>query len=250
MTRSSNLLHGAERVAMVTGASSGIGFAIARSLLNEGLHVICAARSLDKMNFSEYGDRALPLRLDVTDRDAVGALPGTLPSQWQDVNILVANAGSNVGGGKRFDEGSVSDWTRTIDTNLTGLITLCHAMLPGMLRRGEGHVVSIGSVASTFTYPGGAAYSASKYGARALFESLRQDYKASPIRITEILPGFVKTGFARARYRGDAELAETFYDKLPGHLTPSDVAASVLFALNQPKEVNIAQIVVTPTSDK
>jgi 3-hydroxy acid dehydrogenase/malonic semialdehyde reductase len=240
------------RTAFVTGASSGIGQGIAECLLENGMRVICAARRLEKLTelFSRYGDQALPIQLDVTDRIAVKNLPGRLPEAWRALDVLVANAGSDVGGRRRFDQGTAEDWMSTIDTNLTGLIALCHTLLPDMLARGRGHVVSIGSVASTFTYPGGAAYSASKYGARAFMESLRQDYKKDPVRFTEILPGLVKSGFAAARYSGDKTQAETFYNNMPGYILPSDIAQGVLYALRQPANVNIAQLMITPTADK
>lgn len=240
------------RIAFVSGASSGIGLGIAERLLENGMRLICAARRLEALQelYAKYGEKALPVRLDVTDRGAVKTLFSQLPEEWREIDVLVANAGSDVGGRCRFDQGSVDDWMGTVDTNLVGLIGLCHVTLPHMLSRKRGHIVSIGSVASTFTYAGGAAYSASKYGARAFMESLRQDYKKDPVRFTEILPGLVKTGFASARYRGDEEQAESFYENMPGYIAPSDIAEVVLFALKQPANVNIAQLVVTPTMDK
>ena len=181
-------------VALVTGASSGIGQSIAEGLLARGLRVICAARRLDRLQ-ELYGARdgqALPISLDVTDGDAVAALIQGLPADWREIDIVIANAGSDVGGRQRFDEGAMSDWAATVATNITGLIAVCHAVIPGMLERRRGHVVTIGSIAGLMTYPGGSIYAATKHAVRAFTDGLRKDYSNDPIRITEILPGMVK----------------------------------------------------------
>jgi len=239
-------------VALVTGASSGIGQATAIALLDRGLKVICAGRRGDLLGevFSAYGDAALTLALDVTDGEAVAALPTTLPGGFSEIDILIAAAGSDIGGRRRFDEGEIADWAGTIEVNVNGLLRVCHAVLPGMLARGRGHVVTLGSIAGLRTYAGGSAYGPSKYAVRAFTDALRLDYKHDPIRITEILPGLVRTRFAEARHRGDSDRAATFYDSAAATLKPEDIAAAILFALEQPHGVNIAQIVVTPTGDK
>jgi NADP-dependent 3-hydroxy acid dehydrogenase YdfG len=200
--------------------------------------------------FGPYGDAALPLALDVTDAAAVAALPESLPAGFSEIDILIASAGSDVGGRKAFGEGKMEDWAGTIETNVTGLMRLCHSVIPGMLARGRGHLVTIGSVAGLKTYPGGAVYSASKHAVRAFTEALRHDYCNDPIRITEILPGMVRTGFAEARHYGDSAKAAAFYDSFPATLSAEDIAESILFALAQPDHVDIAQIVITPTGDK
>ena len=239
-------------IALVTGASVGIGRALAEGLLEQGLKVICAARRREKLEeiFAGRGEQALVWPLDVTDGAAVAGLLDALPADWRDIEVLVANAGSDVGGRRAFAAGEMADWASTIETNVTGLIRVCHVVLPGMLARGRGHLVTLGSIAGLSTYADGAVYSASKYAVRAFTEALRQDYKNAPIRITEILPGMVRTGFAEARFRGDAETAAKFYESFPATLAAEDIAAAVHFALAQPPQVNIAQIVVTPTGDK
>ena len=239
-------------VCLVTGASVGIGRAIAESLLARGHRVICVARNKDKLTavFAEYGENALLLSLDVTDGPAVAGLVDTLDPAWREIEVLVANAGSDVGGRRRFDQGAMADWASTIDTNVTGLMRFCHALLPGMLERRRGHIVTLGSIAGLETYAGGAVYSATKYAVRAFTEALRKDYRQEPIRITEILPGLVRTGFAEARFKGDADKAAAFYDSFPAALSAEDIAAAVIFALEQLPQVNIGQIVVTPTGDK
>ena len=239
-------------VALVTGASGGIGHAVAEGLLERGLRVICAARRQERLEefCAARLETAYPLCLDVTDRAAVAQLLETLPENWREIDIVIANAGSDVGGRQRFDQGEMADWASTIETNVTGLIAVCHAVIPGMLARGRGHVVTLGSIAGLGTYAGGSIYAATKHAVRAFTEGLRKDYKNDPIRITEILPGLVRTGFAEARHRGDSDMAAAFYDSFPAALEPEDIAAAVHFALEQPERVNIAQVVVTPTGDK
>ena len=248
MTGQSILRPGA--VALVTGASSGIGRAVAEDLLARDLKVICAGRRLALLQdvFDQPG--ALPFELDVTDAEAVADLGAALPEDFAAIDILVASAGHDVGGRRRFDEGDMADWAAIIDANVTGLMRCCHAVIPGMLARGRGHILTLGSVAGLRTYRGGAIYSPSKFAVHAFTEALRHDYKNDPIRITEVLPGLVRTGFAAARHRGDSDKADAFYESFPAALSAGDIAAAVLFALAQPPQVNIAQIVVTPTGDK
>ena len=239
-------------IALVTGASSGIGRALVEQLLGQGIKVICTGRReapLTELVNGRLAD-ALPLPLDVCDQGDVAGLMERLPEAWRSIDILVANAGSDVGGRQRFDQGSMEDWASTIETNVTGLMRICHAVIPGMLSRGKGHIVTLGSVSGLSTYAGGTAYSASKFAVRAFTEALRKDYKHDPIRITEILPGLVRTAFATARHRGDNEKAASYYDSAAAALDADDIAETILFALRQPPHVNIAQIVVTPTGDK
>ena len=250
MTTSSVMRPGA--VALVTGATSGIGAAIAEDLIGAGLKVICLGRRHEKLQemFASHGSAALCLALDVSDPEFAQKLEAGLTVDWREIDILVASAGSDVGGRKPFAEGDVGNWAATIDTNVNGVIRSCHAVLPGMLERGRGHVVTIGSVAGLYTYPGGSIYAPSKHAVHAFTDSLRQDYPKEPVRITEILPGMVKTGFAEARHKGDAATAEKFYDSFPAYLSAQDISDSVMFALNQPDHINIAQMVVTPTGFK
>jgi NADP-dependent 3-hydroxy acid dehydrogenase YdfG len=239
-------------IALVVGASRGIGQAIAEDLLDRGLRVICTARKLENLEEVCAGrdGKAYPLALDVTDAAASAACIESLPDDWREIEVLVANAGSDVGGRRRFDEGDMADWAATVETNVIGLMAVCHAVLPGMLARGRGHIVTLGSIAGLRTYPGGNVYAATKYAVRAFTDGLRRDYKNDPIRITEVLPGLVRTGFAEARYRGDSNKAAEFYDSFPAALEARDIAAATLFALEQPRQVNISQIVVVPTGDK
>jgi NADP-dependent 3-hydroxy acid dehydrogenase YdfG len=239
-------------VALVTGASSGIGLAITRRLLEHGLRVIVCGRSVERLNeaFPEESASVLRYALDVTDGAAVAGLLQDLPAAWREIDVLVANAGSDQGGRRRFDEGRIEDYMQTVETNVNGVIRICHAVMPGMLARERGHVVTIGSTSGLEIYVGGTAYATSKHAVHAFTDSLRLDYHTAPIRISEIMPGLVRTGFALARNPGDEEGAQHFYDTADGTLEPGAIADAVMYALLQPPEVNVAQMLVTPTTKK
>ncbi len=236
-------------VALVSGASSGIGEAICRQLIEQKCRVIGAARNETRLQrlAAELGDRFFPLILDVTDREAVAGVQRALPGEFQDVEVLVNNAGHDIGGRRRFDEGSAEQWTDIIETNVQGTIRLTRALIAGMLARGSGHIVNMGSITGIKPYATMAAYVSSKYAVHGFSETLRLDYAGRGIRVTEIMPGLVRTGFAQQRL-GDAQQAQEFYDDAEQCLQPEDVARTVLYALQQPKHVEIAQLVVLPVS--
>ncbi|MEM7171674.1 MAG: SDR family oxidoreductase [Pseudomonadota bacterium] len=242
-------------LALVVGASSGIGASVARALSAEGVTVIAASRSKDRLEnlvadlITDLGASAHALTLDVSDEASVSSVLERLPPALQAVDILINCAGHDVGGRQRFDVGAAADWASIIDVNVTGMIRVCHAVIPGMLARGRGHVVNIGSVAGLKTYPGGSIYAASKHAVRAFTEGLRADYADQEIRITEVLPGLTRTEFAERRWSGDRSAADQFYDNAPQVLLPEDVANSVVFALKQPPHVNLAQILIMPTRE-
>lgn len=239
-------------ISLVTGASSGIGLALVHKLVERGHRVICVARDLARLELAlaNHGERVFPAAVDVTDQGSVDRFFAKLPQQWQPISLLVANAGSDLGGRREFVDGNMADWAGTIATNVGGVMRICHALLPSMIEKNTGHVVTIGSTAGFETYVGGAAYAASKHAVRAFTDSLRLEFKHSPIRITEILPGTARTGFAAARHSGDTNRAAAFYDGLDGTLNADDIVATILYALDQPPHVNIAQILITPTFDK
>lgn len=237
-------------VALVTGASAGIGAAAAKALTARGARVICAARSEDRLkDLAKTLEGAHALPLDVTDADSVAGLLERLPKELREIDILVANAGSDIGGRQRFDQGQVGDWAKTVETNVTGVIRLCHAVIPGMLARKRGHVVTLGSTAGLRTFPKGSVYGATKFAVRAFTEALRADYGDTAIRISEILPGMTRTEFATARFHGDTERAKAFYDSFPGTLKPEDIADAIVYALSRPAHVTVAQMVVVPTRE-
>ncbi len=236
-------------VVFITGASSGIGEATSRQLIANGYRVVGAARNADKLARlgQELGTGFYPLSLDVNDADAVAALPDTLPPEFRQIGVLINNAGHDTGGRRSFEQGSAEQWCDIVETNVQGLIRVTRALIEGMLARGQGHIVNLGSIMGIKPYATLSAYVASKYAVHGLSETLRLDYAGKGIRVTEIMPGLVRTGFAAQRF-GDAEEAEAYYARSGPSLTADDVANTVLFALQQPKHVEIAQLVVLPVS--
>ncbi len=236
-------------VALVTGASAGIGAATAEALAEKGARVICAAR--DKVRLDELAARlgagAHALELDVTDPTA--RLLERLPEALREIDILIACAGHDVGGRTRFDQGGVADWASIIETNVTGVIRVCHAVIPGMLERGRGHVVTLGSTAGLRISADYSVYNASKFAVRGFTEALRADYRGTDLRLSEILPGLTRTEFAARRYRGDAARGKSYYDSFPGTIEAEDIARAIVYALEQPPHVTVAQIVVVPTHE-
>jgi len=237
--------------ALVTGASSGIGLATARAMLNAGWRVIATARRTAPMA-DAFGDdeKALVTALDVSDAGAVAALPGCLPEGWREIDVLFANAGSDLGGRAHFLEGTMDEFRNTMAVNVTGVIGLCHAILPGMIKRGRGDIVVTGSVSGLGTYAGGSIYAASKHAVHAFCDGLRKDIANEPVRLIEVMPGTVRTGFAAARRYGDEDDARAFYDAYPAWLEGEDVAQAIMAVLTLPQHINIDSFVINPTGDK
>ncbi len=239
------------RTALVTGASSGIGMATARAMLDAGDRVICTARRTEPMGKAFGGDaNALVLALDVTDDAALAALPGSLPEGWRDIDVVFANAGSDQGGRAHFLDGSMCDYRNTMAVNINGVVGLVHALLPAMLARGSGDIVVTGSVAALATYAGGSIYAASKHAVHAFCDGLRKDLANEPVRLIEIMPGTVETGFATARRHGNEAEGEAFYRAYPAVLSPEDIAQTILSVLALPQHINVDSLVVRPTGDK
>jgi NADP-dependent 3-hydroxy acid dehydrogenase YdfG len=237
--------------ALVTGASSGIGESIAATLASNEYRVICAGRRADKLAqlTRDLGGAAQSLQLDVTDASSVENLLSRLPEAWRSIDILVNNAGHDEGGRRRFDEGDADQWAKIIETNVIGLIRTTHAVIPGMVERDHGHIVNIGSIAGISPYATGTIYSGSKHAVHGFSESLRLDFAGTGIRVTEILPGLVRTNFALTRWHDQAR-ADSFYDDFGDCLAPEDIARSVLFAIQQPLNVVISQMVVVPSAQR
>jgi NADP-dependent 3-hydroxy acid dehydrogenase YdfG len=237
-------------IALVTGASSGFGEAIAEALAARGVRVIVTARKRERVAglAERLGRNALPLSLDVTDAHATAGLLDALPPDWREIDILVNNAGSDIGGRQPFVAGAIDDWATTIETNVTGLLRVTRAVLPGMTARGRGHIVNLGSIAALRSTAGIAAYTTSKAAVHGFSDALRAEVKGTAIRVTEIMPGTARTGFAEARWRGDKAAADKFYGAFKTLLTSEDVVRTVVFALEQPPHVVIAELVVLPTS--
>lgn len=234
-------------LALVTGASVGIGEAVTRRLVADGWRVIAAARRLDKLEAlaSELGQRVLPFALDVGDRAAVAALPQTLPEGWREVDLLVNNAGLALGLGPA-QKVDLEDWESMVSANVSGLMRCTHALLPGMVARGRGHVVNIGSIAGEYPYPGGNVYGATKAFVRQLTKGLKADLVGTPVRSTVIEPGLVAgSEFSNVRFKGDDARAAAVYAGTEP-LMPADIADAVAWVANQPPHVNVTVVQLMP----
>jgi len=237
------------KVVFVTGASVGFGAAIVRRFAAAGARVVAAARRADKLAelTRELGDGVLPLVLDVQDREAVERAVAALPAPFAEVDCLVNNAGLALGL-EPAQRASVDEWERMIDTNCKGLVYVTRAILPGMVARGRGHVVNMGSVAGNYPYPGGNVYGATKAFVRQLSLNLRADLHGTAVRVTNIEPGMAgETEFSLVRFNGDSARASAVYAATQP-LTPSDVTEAVFWATTLPPHVNINVIELMPVS--
>ena len=236
------------RIVLLTGAAGGLGRAIARAAVGSGRRVVLVDRDGPALEAfaKELGDAVSAIRLDVTDDGAVDRLPEMLPEAFRPIDVLINNAGHDIGGRTRFDEGAADDWSNIIRTNLIGLMRVTRAVLPDMVRRNAGHVVNVSSINAVRIVPDMAAYSTSKAGVRMFTQTLRGELAETAIRVTEILPGLTRTGIIRTRYRGDREKERAYFDQFKTALEPEDVARAIMFALDQPPHVQIAEIMVLP----
>jgi NADP-dependent 3-hydroxy acid dehydrogenase YdfG len=240
----------AQKIAFITGASAGIGLATARAFAAQGARLLLAARRQDRLEseratLTSAAD-VYTLQLDVTDHAAVERAIGALPQEWQAIDILVNNAGLSRGLDKVY-EGKRQDWEEMIDTNVKGLLYVTRAVVPGMVARGRGHIVNLGSTAGRMTYPNGAVYCATKAAERSITEGLREDLLGTPLRVTTIDPGMVETEFSEVRFRGDKGRAAQVYENITP-LTPEDVADAIVYAVTRPAHVNISEVLLTPVA--
>lgn len=238
-------------VALVTGAGAGLGKAAATRLAERGCKVICAGRRLAPLQAlaAQLGDGAIAFTLDVTSPADTAALIERLPESHRQIDILINNAGHDAGGRKRFDQGRIEDFAAIAETNIVGLMRVTHAVLPGMVARGRGDVVNLGSTAALRQYPMTNVYSASKAFVHSFSEGLRYDYRETDLRVIEIMPGTTRTEFAAARFGGDKEKGDAYYRKFPALLEPDDIARAIVYALDQPRTVTVAQMLVVPTRE-
>jgi len=238
-------------VALVTGASSGIGAATAEALVAAGWGVIAAARRADRLAAlaARLGPACHAAALDVTRDQSVAALLAGLPASFRTIDLLVNNAGHDVGGRRRFDEGDLAEWQAIVDTNLAGMIRVTHAVVPAMLARRRGHIVNVGSVAGRTGFAGLSIYAATKFAVHGFSDSLRKDFRGQGVRVSEILPGLVRTEFAATRWKGDAAKADSFYAAGKGTLAPADIARAIVYCVEQPPEVTVAEMTIVPTGD-
>ena len=229
------------RVALVTGASSGIGAATVRSLAAAGFDVVGAARRLDRVEeiVREVGGRAL--KVDVTDADSVAELAESLP----ELSVLVNNAGGALGL-EPVAEADEAHWHEMYETNVMGVMRVTKALLPALERSGNGHIVVIGSVAGVEVYPGGGGYTAAKHAAHAVAKTLRLELLGKPIRISEVAPGMVETEFSLVRFEGDREKADKVYAGTTP-LTGEDVADAIAYVVTRPPHVDVDYVSIKPT---
>jgi 3-hydroxy acid dehydrogenase / malonic semialdehyde reductase len=235
------------RIALVTGASVGIGEATVRRLVADGWKVIAAARRTDRLAAlaAELGEAVLPWTLDMGDAQAVAAVPSSLPAGWQVIDLLVNNAGLALGR-EAAQASSLADMERMIDTNVTGLVRCTQALLPGMVARGRGHVVNVGSIAGHLPYPGGHVYGGSKAFVHQYTLGLKSDLVGTGVRATVVEPGMVGgSEFSQVRFHGDQQKAQAIYTGVDA-LEPGDVAEAIAWVAAQPPRVNITVLQLMP----
>lgn len=240
---------GQQKTVFVTGASGGFGAAIARRFAAEGHRVVASARSVHRLAelAEELGAGVLPVELDVRDRAAVHNAIGALPAQFADIDVLVNNAGL-AKGLQPAQQADLDDWEQMLDTNCRGLLYCTRAVLPGMLARGRGHVINLGSIAGTYPYPGGNVYGATKAFVRQLSLNLRSDLHGTGVRVTCLEPGMSGgTDFSVVRFDGDRDKANAVYDGMRP-LEPDDIAESVYWAASLPPHVNVNTIELMPVA--
>ncbi len=237
----------AGKIVFITGASSGIGQATARAFAAQGAKLLLCARRQEKLTELaaelDQAEDVYTFRLDVSDREAVEQTLANLPEEWKAIGILVNNAGLSRGLDKLYED-DPQNWEEMLDTNVKGLLYVTRAVVPGMVERGAGHVISLGSTAGHQTYAKGAVYCATKAAERVISEGLKLDLMGTPVRVTSVDPGMVETAFSEVRFRGDADKAAKVYENITP-LSPEDVAETILWAATRPAHVNIHSIVMT-----
>ncbi|KGQ25538.1 malonic semialdehyde reductase [Gallibacterium anatis CCM5995] len=236
-------------IALITGASAGFGAAIARKLAQEGHKVIVTARRKERLLAlqQEIGENCLPLAFDITDEKATLQAIAELPEAWKAIDILVNNAGLALGIGAAQDC-SLEDWKQMIATNITGLVTVTHAVLPGMVERNRGLIVNLGSIAGTYPYPGGNVYGGTKAFVKQFSLNLRADLVGTAIRVSNIEPGLCGgTEFSNVRFHGDDAKAAALYANVD-YITPEDIANTVAWIAQCPPHMNINRIEIMPVA--
>ena len=239
-------------IAMVTGASSGFGEAIARKFAQEGWDVIITGRRAERLQaLSAELERdceveILPLEFDVRDADAVHSALSIVPEKWQQLEVLVNNAGLAVGKAS-IDEGDLEDWGRMIDTNVKGLLYVTREVVRWMKAKQSGHIVNIGSIAGKEVYAGGNVYCATKFAVDALTKSMRVEFISYGIKVTQIAPGAAETEFSLVRFKGDEDKANQVYQGFQA-LTAQDIADTLWFAVTRPAHVCLNDIVIMPAA--
>ena len=239
------------KIAFITGATSGIGRATALKAAETGFDIIITGRRSDRLEalaeeIRQKGVEALPLHFDVRKSVEVQAAIDNLSGKWRNIHVLVNNAGLAVGVNP-IQEGILEDWERMIDTNVKGLLYITRAIAPLMIANRCGHIVNLASIAGKEVYPGGNVYCATKHAVDALSRAMRVDMLKHNIKVTNIAPGMVETEFSLVRYKGNEEAAKNVYKGMTP-LTNDDIADTIIFAITRPAHVCLNDIVIMPTS--
>ena len=238
-------------ITFITGASSGIGAACAKKFAQGGYDLILNARNVERLEAlqkeieTSYGRRVLLLPFDVRDRHAARQAVESLPAEWQAIDVLINNAGLALGLDKEY-EGNEADYDTMIETNITALLMMTRLVVPAMVKRDNGHIINIGSVAGDAAYPGGSVYCATKAAVKTLSDGLRMDLVHTPLRVTNIKPGLVETNFSVTRFHGDQARADNVYKGIKP-LTGEDIADVALYAASAPAHVQVAEVLVLAT---
>lgn len=238
------------KIALITGATSGIGEACARKFAQGGYDVIITGRRAQlladlKKELEEENVRVLALAFDVRNRNAATAAINSLPLEWQQIDVLINNAGLALGLEPEY-EGSFEDWDVMIDTNIKGLLTMTRLVVPRMVRRDSGHIINIGSVAGDAAYAGGNVYCGTKAAVKTITDGLRIDLAHTSVRVTNVKPGLVETHFSNVRFHGDDGRADKVYEGVKP-LTGADIADVAFYAASAPAHVQIAEVLVLAT---
>lgn len=239
------------KVILITGASSGIGEGCAKKFASQGDRLILNARSTDRLQSlaeelkKKYNTECYIMPFDVRDREMAATALDELPDEWKSIDVLINNAGLAIGTDKEH-EGNPDEWDTMIDTNIKALLAMTRLVVPGMIERGRGHIINIGSIAGDAAYPGGSVYCATKAAVKALSDGLRIDLVDTPLRVTNIKPGMVETNFSVVRFRGDRNKADNVYRGIKP-LNGDDIAEVVYFAASAPEHMQVAEVLVMPT---
>ncbi len=236
------------KIAFVTGATSGIGRATAEYLAEEGYDLVICGRRADRLK--ELADKVSvkthSLVFDVRDRAAACEAIESLPAAWKAIDVLINNAG-NAHGLSSFQNGNIDDWDAMIDINVKGLLYVSKAIVPGMIERGRGHVVNIGSIAGKEVYPNGNVYCASKHAVDAVNNGMRLDLNGTGVKVSQVCPGLVETEFSMVRFKGDEERSKSVYEGFDA-LTANDIADLIRFIVTRPAHVNISDTIIFPAA--
>jgi len=240
------------KIALITGASSGFGKAAAEKFAANGYNIIITGRrehlllDLQKELTKSYGIEVLPLVFDVRDREASTSNIAQLPKNWQQIDVLLNNAGLALGK-DYFDEANLDDWDSMLDTNVKGLLYVSKAVLPFMIARNQGHIINLGSVAAMDVYEKGNVYCASKAAVDTISKAMRTDLLRHRIKVTAIHPGAADTEFSIVRFKGDAATAQKTYEGYQP-LTAADVAEVIYYCASLPAHVCVNELVITCTA--